>query len=329
MNPEPTDNPAPTGPVHKRPWRTLVAVVGWLVLIGLIVTLVVWPWRHEQSVAATPGTPGACARPANAIPAPAVKPGTAPAHLQLRSDQTTTLALHRTLGEQDLQVTYDISAGLPAAWNRPEPLLLRAELSPLTRDDGAVLRPTFGVAGSAVVLATTRAAVVNGRLVVYLCVDRPGTPYVTDPGTYTGIVTVSGPALTTTDLPVTVTMSYPFWSLVLGLLVLASVAGSLYAWLLYATRTGQNADPKPADDLSTVSLWVGLRRFHSWILTLGGLVPSIAGVSAAVSVYIAFYLSDDTWGNNVIQALTLFGAMFAAFVTAATTFHLGAAVAGK
>jgi hypothetical protein len=62
--------------------------------------------------------------------------------------------------------------------------------------------------------------------------------------------------------------------------------------------------------------------------TIGGLVPSIAGTSAVASVYIGPYLSSDAWRGNFIQALSLFGAMFRAFATTATSFHLGAAVVG-
>ena len=123
-----------------------------------------------------------------------------------------------------------------------------------------------------------------------------------DPGTYAGSVTIDDRSLVTpVTVPITVTMEYPNGTFLIWLWVGAIIPG---AWCLWVLRDKQQGT-RPAFS----------RQFIGWLLTISGLVSVVVGSVAAFAVYVAVYLRNQTWGSSALQALTLYGAMFSAFVT--------------
>jgi hypothetical protein len=175
----------------------------------------------------------------------------------------------------------------------------------LTRDDGSTLNAN---------LFSTQTVLQSGQVLVTICArrhDSHGT--LGAPGTYTGIVSVAGADVVRTDIPIVVTLSYPAWQVVLELLALVLIPAAWYLWILH-----DSADP--AKNQRMVLNW-GLVQYT---LRRVGFLSLAVGSLAAFSVYSATYLRNATWGSSVTQWLSLYGAMFTAFITAAGGVHLGA-----
>lgn len=151
--------------------------------------------------------------------------------------------------------------------------------------------------------------------ILHICVQRAGTgsdggQFTVDPGMYTGSITVVDPRLPVTTIPVTVTLAYPNWAVVLTLWCLVSLAASLYAYVL--RKDPGTPDPHPVlDPKPLIAFW------GSPI----GLVSTIVGAAAAYGVYNAVYLGNPAWGASSNDWSALVAGMFTGFVVAATSFR--------
>jgi hypothetical protein len=223
-----------------------------------------------------------------------------PAKLVLINGQVTTLAFNRAVTTKTLVIQYAITGTIDEDLKYPN--LAHTQQSFLRSDEAALPSNRIKVA----------AWYQNGRVLLSLCVDRSGGK-LADPGTYQGTVSIVDQRVGRVDVPVTVTLSYPSWQMVLELLVLASIAGTWYVWVLRQKKPGTLAFG-----------W----DFLSYCISMLGVLSIAAGVVAALGVYSATYLSSIDWGSAATQPLTLLGAMFSAFLAGASSVHIGAA-AGK
>ena len=125
------------------------------------------------------------------------------------------------------------------------------------------------------------------------------------PGTYSGTVSIVDPRVERVDIPLTVTMSYPIWQLPLVVLLLMLPVAIVNLWLIKGSFSGGTT-------------WVTLGGFRNYVFSRNGILAIGAGIAASVLAWSATYLDSPTWGTTFTDAITLFGAAFAAFTTAAT-----------
>lgn len=150
-----------------------------------------------------------------------------------------------------------------------------------------------------------RAVVVDGVVSIEVRFDRR-SDRLGPPGSYVGTVSLVDEQVGRVDTPVTVTMSYPIWQWPLAMLVFLLVPALGYVWLLKGSFLGTQNVP------------LSLRDFHDYAFSRNHVIAVGSGAAAALSLFSATYLRSPTWGTDAVQALALFGSMFAAFVASAT-----------
>ena len=128
-----------------------------------------------------------------------------------------------------------------------------------------------------------------------------------DPGEYSGSVTFVDPRLPSTTIPFTVAVAFPIWPVVAMVLCLVITAGGVFI------SVARN-DPKGSGH-------AGFRVVATFLGTWAGLVALIVGGGAALVAYASTYLNNNSWGAATLDWVSLAGAMFTAFVAAATAFR--------
>ncbi len=145
--------------------------------------------------------------------------------------------------------------------------------------------------------------------------DGRATPLLGDPGTYVGSVTLDDSRLRApVTIPLTITMQFINGGLLLWLYAAAVIPAIWCVWVISTRRDRRQR---------AFSLCI-----FKWMLEVRGVVSVVGGGVAAFAVYTATYLRDPTWGSSALQPLTLYGAMFSAFVTTAGLAHLAAGTGG-
>jgi hypothetical protein len=139
----------------------------------------------------------------------------------------------------------------------------------------------------------------RGSLVaIRLCVS----PTHVGPGEYRGTLYVEDPRFAETTIPVSVTLRYGGWHLILAGLWFAFLAAGLFKWAGAVRAVG-----------GTTSLARLPGDFGSWcaarFLGLGGAVVAIA------ALFWSQYWNDPSWGSSPEQFFALMGAAFAVAVT--------------
>jgi hypothetical protein len=284
-------------------------IAGWTVLTVLVVTAGLLTWgstRHH------PVTNGGCPSPppADRVPVGRTVASTGPRpSATLRVGQRTRLDFGRAQSAKDLVLYFDVNGDLPKAHQ------LAVRVDPFRRDDDARLHQKVSNP-TATDDDVAASALVRGREVEALvCFGREGDE-LGDPGLYAGSITLTDPRLSSeVTVPVTVTLQYVHGVILLWLLLPVVVPG---VWLLWVTKTAATNRHYAFDG----------RSMFSWLRTVGGVVSVTTGVVAAFSVYVGTYLLDDTWGSGPYQVLSLYGAMFSAFVATAGIAHAGAQAIG-
>lgn len=157
------------------------------------------------------------------------------------------------------------------------------------------------------------AATVNSRKDVALTVCVDATEAGADPGTYRGSVRLLGAGIQPVIVPVSVTLQYPgFRWIVPVMAVVVFLAGSFLVWA--STRKAAIAATSSSE---TDSVWKSVRLFPGWILD--NYVGVVAGVIAAISVFIAKYWRNAPWGAMAPEDwFALLGGLFTAYTTALT-----------
>jgi hypothetical protein len=276
--------------------KKITRVVGWSFLALAVVALMalLWEWPTiAGSPSATSCTFPYMPKQDKGSPATPAKP----AKLVLINGQTTTLPFSRAQITKTLTIQYGINGIFRQSATYPN---LRVDQLDFLRDDELAL-PT----GRVKVAAWYK----DGRVLLKLCVNRSGSK-LADPGIYQGTVRIVDPRVAPVDAQLTVTLAYPTWERVLGLLVLAILGGTWYIWVLKQKKPGDPA--------------IG-SQFWTWCISMIGVLSIGAGTVAAVAVFDATYLRSDSWGSSAEQSIALLGAMFTAFVTVAISVHIGAA----
>jgi len=271
--------------------------VGWqrtamvLVLTLLATAIGIGAFRTAQSLRPLSEVPqGGCGATPPPGPATARSQTSGTAAMKLREGQTTRVAFGRSVSAKVVTVYLDLTGNVAT----PGTALL-TRIDTFRRPDDGQLRTDLIVPK----------AVVTGRTVILtVCFGRVHD-HLGDPGTYTGSITIDDPRLTTAaTVPFTVTMQYLHESVLLWLLLLAMLPGTWVLWVVHTSR-------KPAQRA------VDPREMGRWLMSVEGVVSVAAGGVAATSVFIGTYLRDPTWGSSALQPITLYGAMFSAFVTTA------------
>ena len=227
------------------------------------------------------------------------------ATLSMREGQSTTIPFSRSLGLRERMLEFDAT----------DPDRVLPASGDLAVSIGTFLRATEDAElNHDLITATAHAQ--NRGVLVNICVNRSGEPRLGDPGTYTGVVSIVDPRVSRVDIPMTVSMSYNAWPLVLALLVLSVGPATVYLWLLRGSFTQGKLTPSAELDEGESSL--SARQFGKWVLSRSGVMAIGAGVGAAFIAFSAGYLKNPAWGASITDLTGLFGAMFAGFVAAAT-----------
>lgn len=307
---------------------TTLATVVWLVIVCVLAVVAVW-FNTDGSQRCPVLRIGAPVAVDAAVPVsqlPNLEPtAERPAAVPLgrgRTVRTARSSLTVTAATTDEAAAGADDDGAPTGGTVPvdpplddvdAPLPLEVRLNPFAREDGAtLLQSDRSGPGDAVPLMTAHAFSRRGTVVVELCVDRDGVA-LGHPGRYEGSVTVVDPRVTSTDVPFVVTMAYPNAALVGLLTVVAVAVAAVYSWGVHHAETIRN------DTRTSISF----RPFFNWLGSWSGLLTVASGSVAAYVAYSATYLSNAVWGTSVTQFTAIVGAVFTAFVTAASTIIAG------
>ncbi len=296
--------------VKKRLKTTAVVVVGLGAAYGALATL---------SLLAHPKTSGACRFAASEI----ADGGTVePRNLNVEAGERTSLGFGRSSGIKILPVTLKLDKELDGA-PPGQGVRLRVRASDLRRgsDDARIgvqwsdpepsTPPPAGSGEQATPASrdpiAVRAIAEGTRVTLDVCVARTDD-FRTDPGTYTGTVTFNDRRVNDLVVPITVSLSYrkPFNVAILFLPLV--VVGTWWVWTIK-----KNVDP----DLG-VFTETAHKAFWGWVFTVGGVSSIASGLVGAFATFGATYLRSEAWGGSAWDWFSLFGAMFAAFVAAAT-----------
>ena len=222
---------------------------------------------------------------------------------KLQEGQREEVDFGRSSQPKDLELYLELSA--PVA----PPTYFAMQVNQFTRADDATLQP-HDIIANAQDDGTT--------LKINLCFLRGDGHAVTllgDPGTYIGSITVDDSRLQApVTIPLIVTMQFINGGLLLWLYVAAVIPAIWCVWVISTVR-----------DRTKGAFSVDIIR---WMIQVRGIVSVVGGGVAAFAVYTATYLRDPTWGSSALQPLTLYGAMFSAFVTTSGLAHLTAGSGG-
>jgi hypothetical protein len=275
--------------------RTLVtyAAAATIVIVGVLVFLS-WPdllgaFPNSAALGSCPTAPSTTGHGLEG--ATALRAGSEAA--KLLPSQRETVDFGRSMTSRVIILDLSLTVAIPRT------TYFHVRVNPFIRADDAQLRDT---SQNLVAMAKSDWK----TLLLTVCFRRDGNRNTNlgDPGTYVGSVTIDDSRLITpVTVPITVTMQYPNGTFLLWLYVAAILPG---AWCLWVIRD----KPRGADPAFS-------RKFFDWLFTINGVVAIVAGSVAAFAVYVAVYLRNPTWGSSALQALTLYGAMFSAFVTTA------------
>lgn len=176
---------------------------------------------------------------------------------------------------------------------------LQVALSELRRDDGARLNRQ---------LVTGWARMLNDRnLEVAICFTPLSDQFAeTDPGRYTGRLTVIDPRLARMEIPVEIQMQFDRWPILLVLLIGTLIVAAFTLFNGVKQLSGQTASLKTST----------LKDFRDWITT--NPVAIGTGVVAAVALFGTQYLADPAWSGRTYEVFALIGATAASFLGAAT-----------
>lgn len=266
----------------------------WLTGLGLVLVFIVLGALIHKTMRSVHPQPlqvaGGCVpQPKQGQGRPGAEAGPGKVTAKLREGQVTQVDFGRSNTVKRLTVNLDLSGDLPNG------SALHVTADTFRRDDDGRLSSERVVPN----------ATVFGRTVqLVLCLGR-GDARLGDPGLYRGSVTLDDSRLANSvTVPITVTMQFVHGAVLWWLFLPIVVPGT---WVLWVLRTQRNSDA-PA---------LAFREIWRWIWKVGGVGSVVSGTVAAVGVYIGTYVRDQTWGSSALQPVTLFGAMFSAFITTA------------
>ncbi len=266
-------------------WRILILGLVWLMLL---VSLVTWG-LVDQANAKTDTSRCHEQRQATGNLSKAPEQ---PAQLKPHSEPNSAIAFYQDRIVASRQIGYDITDP-----NRVLPNNARLDV---------LVGPFLNTSNSRELKAddiNASALVTHSRVILDVCFNRTD-PAFGSAGSYSGVVTITDPRVTLTDVTFTVTMAYPRRQIVFAILVAMLLPAVLYVWFLRGSFTSQPG-LKPT-------------HFQQWIFSRVALMSLGAGLAAAIGIFSATYARSEAWGSDYTAATALFGAAFSAFVAAAT-----------
>jgi hypothetical protein len=272
-------------------WRILLLGLVWLTLLVSLVTWGLVDQAHAKTDTSACHKQGQATE--NLSPAPKQL-----AELKPHSEPSSAIAFYQDRIVASRQIGYDITGPKNVLPNKAHldvlvgPFLNTSNSHELKADD-----------------INASAVVARSRVILDVCFNRTD-PAFGSPGAYSGVVTITDPRVTLTDVTFTVTMAYPWRQMVFAILVAMLLPAVLYVWFLRSSFTSRPG-LKPA-------------HFQKWIFSRVALMSLGAGLAAAIGIFSATYARSEAWGSDYTAATALFGAAFSAFVAAAT----GVAAAG-
>jgi hypothetical protein len=156
----------------------------------------------------------------------------------------------------------------------------------------------------------------GSKYVLHVCVERGSAAA----GTYKGTLEVGEDPETSTFVPLEVRLSPTGWDAVLlAWLPWAAVVVAGMAFVYWSASPTEEAFKAIMATSSNAGA-----RFGYWIYSGPALAGLLAGLFAALGVFSAVFISDSSWGDDLLGDLTDLGSkMGAAFVALAlTTYRL-------
>jgi hypothetical protein len=215
-----------------------------------------------------------------------------PAQLKPHSEPSSAVAFYQDRVVTRRRIEYDITDPKGVLRNNAH---LAVSVGPfLNTSNSRELKPSD---------INAKAQVARSRVILEVCFNRTDKEFGA-PGSYSGVVTITDPRVTLTDVTFTVTMAYPWRQLVFAVLVAMLLPAVFYVWFLRGSFTSHT----------------GLKAidFQTWIFSRVALMSLGAGLAAAIGIFSATYARSENWGSDYTAATALFGATFSAFVAAAT-----------
>jgi hypothetical protein len=251
-------------------------------------TLLVWG-LYAQASATSDTTDCPTAGPVSGVPSAA--PGK-PAQLKPRAAPVTSVPFSRNRTIQFRQVQYDVTdpGGVLANVHQLDVFIGQF----ISSDGSQQLNPRD---------INATAAFHSGQVVLDVCFNRTDTDFGA-PGSYLGTVSIVDPRVSRTDVSFNVTLSYPWWQLVLAVFLAMLLPAILYVWFLKGSFQSHQG--------------LNIELLQDWIFSRTALMAIGAGFAAAIGVFSAIYAKTPGWGADWTSATGLFGATFSAFVAAAT-----------
>ncbi len=286
----PATPPPPTSPAHAAEPRAItagavvIATVLLLIIVGILTVITLRAVRLGSVQAR-----GGCPQSTGPVGAAGAVPGAKQVTAKLRVGQQVEVDFGRAVRAKSLDLYLDLSGPLANSD------LINTRVDTFRRDDDGRLS----------LERIVPVASVDGRTIhLSLCFGRADNR-LGDPGSYAGSVTLDDARLANTvTIPITVTMQYVHGVVLWWLFAAVFFPGTWALWVVHTQRTAGQSAFAP-------------RALGTWLFSVGGIVSVTSGMVAAVAVYIATYVRDPTWGSSALQPVTLFGAMFSAFVTTA------------
>jgi hypothetical protein len=209
--------------------------------------------------------------------------------LETVENQDLIMKVGRELGTKEEIISFRVKGTALSSQEQ-----FAVEVEPFERSDGGQLH---GKRTAAVARAD------RDLVRVVFCLSRPWTGS-EDPGLYTGRLRFVDPRIAPTAVTARVELAHPAYGLVAAWALLACAAGVVWIWWL--------------GHQSLLSAAAVGRDFETWLFLPSTLIAIGAGLAGATLAWIATYISNPTWGENIGQWAALFGACFTAFTTAAT-----------
>jgi hypothetical protein len=286
-----------------RPWLRWIAVA--VVYLGTVGYLFGTGMHEHSERLATPAAEDAN-KANNKCPTGSPPTGTQkPARLVPQGTQVQSIAFGRGLTKQ----TRDFEFGLtdPSGLLSTAPAAKGATCLPV--QVGGFLRTGQVETAELNPEQIGATALIKGQQVLVRVILERRDPGFGPSGTYTGTISIVDPRTERVDIPLAVTLAYPVWRLPLVVLLLVLPVSVAYLWLLrgsFRAAVGQAGKT------------VTFAEFDEYIFSRNGLLAIGAGAGSAILVFSATYLRSPTWGGDFVEAIGLFGAMFAGFAAASS-----------
>ena len=144
------------------------------------------------------------------------------------------------------------------------------------------------------------------------CVNRkaPRPAAAWAPGVYEGDLIIDDDRVEPLTVPVTMTLSHAGVAYAVMWLPIVGAAALVMTWNIRAKR-----DPHRA---------IFSNKFWKWLVTVEGVISSGAGIVAMIAVFNSTYLTATAFGAASWDWLVLIGALYVAFVGAASTVAIAA-----